>query len=166
MQATNTVMSAMEASTSPVGDVLDLSAHRWAFDAVVTSPPCGNRLASRRPMADPGGHHDYASRLGSELAASNRGARLEPAYREFFTSAWPEVAASLTPGGTLVVALRDHLRGVQWCAVAGWHVSALQLTLNRASLRATERPRDAPNGALERQNGSIPAPRAPRIRPA
>lgn len=58
---------------------------------------------------------------GDELALRNAAAfDWGPRDREFFSSAWPEVVACLAPGGTLIVALRDHLRAGQWCAVAGW----------------------------------------------
>ena len=108
------------------GSALELPVPDDTFDAIVTSPTYGNRLADHHDAADPDRRRSYTHDLGRRLHADNSGAmQWGERYREFHTDAWAEVWRVLRPGGRLVLSIKDHIRGGQRQHVAGWHVTEL-----------------------------------------
>ncbi len=123
-----------------VGDATKLRYKDDRFDAVVTSPCYGNRMADHHVAKDPckacegkgrvrgkvGGsvvcvsckgtklsrRHTYTHRLGRKLTEGNSGAMAwdTPAYRALHRKAWAEVHRVLKPGGLFVLNISDHLR--------------------------------------------------------
>lgn len=133
-----------------VGDATHLP-RSWGdrFDAVVTSPCYGNRMADHHDAADRcsqcAGHginpHDCPKCGGSGLSPRrsyrhyygdgfwtdadervNAGALHwgEP-YRDLHTRAWGEVRRVLRPRGVFLLNVKDHIRGGERQRVADWH---------------------------------------------
>lgn len=111
-----------------VGSALDLPFDDEAFDAIVTSPTYGNRLADHHNASDPERRRSYTHDLGRPLHEDNSGAmQWGSAYREFHTQAWAEAWRIVRPGGRFVLNIKDHVRDGERQHVAGWHVTELIL---------------------------------------
>lgn len=109
-----------------VGDAQCL---RWAdgeFDAVITSPAYGNRMADHHNAKDGSRRVTYRHYLGEPLQANNAG-EIEwgPRYRNFHGIAWLEVRRMLRPGGAFILNIKDHIRDHQPHPVTDWHVDWL-----------------------------------------
>ena len=110
------------------GDATDLDGFSdGEFDAVVTSPTYGNKVAlGSTPLFDAATRDDYASRLGRPLRENSTAAvRWGPRYRDLHERAWDEAIRVLRPGGVFVLSCRDHQDTGEWKPVTGWHVNAL-----------------------------------------
>jgi transposase-like protein len=108
------------------GSVLQLPWEADRFDAVVTSPTYGNRLADHHNASDPERRRSYTHDLGRPLDADNSGAmQWGDDYRQFHTRAWEQVARALKPGGVFLLNIKDHVRAGERQYVAGWHVTEL-----------------------------------------
>jgi SAM-dependent methyltransferase len=109
-----------------VGNALHLPFEDASFDAIVTSPCYGNRLADHHHASDPESRRSYTHDLGRDLSPDNAGAlQWGPEYREFHEQAWKEAARVLNPGGCFVLNIKDHTRDGLRQFVAGWHVTTL-----------------------------------------
>ncbi len=109
-----------------VGDATNLPFHDGEFDAIVTSPTYGNRLADTYDAPDPENRHSYRIDLGRDLTdGSSAGLQWGDAYRDLHRLAWAEAVRVLRPGGRFVLNIKDHIRGGQRQHVAGWHVNKL-----------------------------------------
>lgn len=109
-----------------VGDATDLPFGDEEFDAVVTSPAYGNRLADSYNSSDPHLRRSYRFDLGRELTDGNAGAmQWGDTYRDLHLAAWAEAKRVLRPGGVLLLNIKDHYRNYERQPVAGWHVTAL-----------------------------------------
>jgi SAM-dependent methyltransferase len=96
------------------------------FDAIVTSPTYGNRLADSHNASDPHLRRSYTHDLGRQLSDGSSGAmQWGDEYREFHRAAWAEAKRVLAFGGRFVLNIKDHIRGGEWQDVAGWHVDTL-----------------------------------------
>lgn len=109
-----------------VGDARSLPWGPGAFDAVVTSPTYGNRMADSCEWAEGRKHSTYHSALGRK-PSSGSSAVLQwgDAYRRLHREVWAECWRVLVPGGRLVLNIADHYRDGQLQGVPEWHVSAL-----------------------------------------
>ena len=117
------------------GNVLEL----WdmygsdGFDAVVTSPAYGNRLADAHTARDGSLRRSYTHDLGRKLHSENSGKmQWGKAYRRFHRQAWEQVAAMVKPGGRLVLNVSDHIRDGQRMYVSDFHF--IQVHMNGFAL--------------------------------
>lgn len=108
------------------GSALDMDFPDEFFDAIVTSPTYGNRLADNHEAADPESRRSYRHDLGEPLDPANSGAmQWGPKYRDFHINAWEETLRVLRPAGTFVLNIKDHIRGGEWQDVVAWHTQTL-----------------------------------------
>lgn len=108
------------------GDALKLRFRDSSFDAIVTSPTYGNRLADHHNASDPESRRSYTHDLGHELHQNNSGQlQWGDKYKAFHLLAWSEALRVLTDGGVFILNVKDHRRAGQWQYVSGWHVTAL-----------------------------------------
>lgn len=117
-----------------VGNALALPFDAETFDAVVTSPTYGNRMADHHEARDGSKRMTYRHTLGRPLSAENSGAmQWGPAYRSFHETAWAEAHRVLKPRGVLVLNVSNHVRKGVEQQVVEWHaehlVTALGMTL-------------------------------------
>lgn len=109
-----------------VGNALALPFGDESFDAIVTSPTYGNRLADHHNASDPDTRRSYTHDLGRDLHEANSGSlQWGDQYRDFHEGAWHEAVRVLGEGGCFVLNIKDHIRGGRWQDVAGWHVATL-----------------------------------------
>lgn len=96
------------------------------FDAIVTSPTYGNRMADHHDAKDPSMRYTYRHMLGRPLTENNSGMiQWGAAYRAFHVAAWEKCYWSLPTKGRLVIDVRDHIRRGERQHVASWHMKTL-----------------------------------------
>jgi tRNA G10 N-methylase Trm11 len=109
-----------------VGDATSLPFPDATFDAVVTSPCYGNRMADHHEARDTSRRHTYRHYLGRRLSANNAGVlQWGEKYQQFHRLAWREAHRVLRPGGLCVVVVSDHIRAFQRQPVVEWHRTEL-----------------------------------------
>jgi tRNA G10 N-methylase Trm11 len=96
------------------------------FDAVVTSPPYGNRMADHHEAKDGSHRRTYRHYLGRPLHPANSG-RLQwgGKYRAFHVLAWREAWRCVSRGGIFVLNVKNHIRNGKEQWVTEWHASVL-----------------------------------------
>lgn len=113
-----------------VANMLDLPGclpETWpeTFDAIVTSPSYGNRMADHHDAKDGSERNTYKHKLGRDLSRHNSGAmQWGEEYRRFHEAAWIRVM-ELVPNGVFVLNIKDHIRGGKRMRVTEWHVTTL-----------------------------------------
>lgn len=119
-------------SRTQIGNALALPFANGTFDAIVTSPTYGNRLADHHDAKDDSIRRSYTHDLGRQLHPENSGqmqfngpgqGSLE--YREFHTKAWSEATTALRPGGVFILNIKDHVRSGLPQLVPTWHAAQL-----------------------------------------
>ena len=96
------------------------------FDAIVTSPTYGNRMADHHTARDESDRATYRHRLGRKLSAHNSGGmQWGDEYRSLHAVVYRRVVKLLEPGGMFVLNVKDHVRNGARQPVSGWHVAAL-----------------------------------------
>lgn len=118
---------ALEADWNFVGDATDLS---WIedsyYDAIVTSPCYGNRMADHHDAKDGSKRHTYKHTLGRDLHPNNAGAmQWGGLYRDLHWRAWREAIRVLRPGGLFVLNTKNHCRRGKVQKVTEWHLGTL-----------------------------------------
>lgn len=103
------------------GDATALPFSAGLFDAVVTSPAYGNRMADHHNAKDGSRRITYKHRLGRDLSP-NSGAALQwgPAYRDLHQRILAEMVRVTKPGGLVVLNVSDHIRGGKRMHVSEW----------------------------------------------
>lgn len=97
-----------------------------SFEAVVTSPTYGNRLADSHNASDPERRRSYTHDLGRPLSTDNSGAmQWGDDYRTFHIAAWTEARRVLIDGGHLLLNIKDHIRNGRRQMVPAWHLETL-----------------------------------------
>jgi tRNA G10 N-methylase Trm11 len=121
------------------------------FDAIVTSPTYGNRMADHHEAKDASERHTYRHAIGHALHPANSGAmQWGDAYRAFHLAAWTEARRVLRPGGVLILNCKDHIRAGVLQEVTEWHVKtllALGFTMTARRAIACPGQRHGANGA-------------------
>lgn len=113
-----------------VGNALDLPFSNGMFDAIVTSPTYGNRMADHHEAKDASRRMTYRHTLGRPLSDDNSGAmQWGESYRSFHRDAWDEADRVLTPGGLFVLNIADHVRKSEVQRVSRWHWEVLRYEL-------------------------------------
>ncbi|MGH9002704.1 MAG: hypothetical protein ACRDYV_06205, partial [Acidimicrobiia bacterium] len=106
-------------------DLFDVDFPTRSFDAVVTSPTYGNRMADNFTPTDPTGRRSYRITHGEPLHPNNSGLLAwGPTYRNFHTRAWARVVP--WTGRRLILNVKDHQRDGQRAPVVAWHRATLE----------------------------------------
>lgn len=111
-----------------IGDAAHMD---WAqdneFDAIITSPTYGNRMADHHDAKDGSRRYTYKHMLGRDLHPENTGQmQWGDQYRRKHEEIWKECIRVLKPGGLLVVVVKDHIRNGKRQHVSLWHVATLR----------------------------------------
>lgn len=97
-----------------------------SFDAVITSPCYGNRMADHHNAKDGSRRVGYKFSLGRDLHPANAGQlQWGDKYRTFHEEAWAKVVPLIKPGGVFILNIEDHIRRGEIQPVTAWHVEAL-----------------------------------------
>lgn len=141
------------------------------FDAVVTSPAYGNRMADKY-LGDSKGsrRYTYATALGRHLRDNNgAGMRWGQEYRDLHEKVWRQCYKVLRPGGIIVVNVKNHIRDGKTVDVVGWHLETLQDTVGFQFLAHYDAPcpgqRHGANRHLRVDNEEILVLRRPITKP-
>jgi DNA modification methylase len=110
-----------------VGNALALPFRTGAFDAVVTSPCYGNRMADHHNARDPSRRRSYTHDLGRMLHEDNAGAmQWGERYQAFHRCAWREVTRVCNNTcAVFVLNVSDHIRKGERARVVGFHMETL-----------------------------------------
>lgn len=105
----------------------------WAsdgyFDAIVTSPTYGNRMADHHDARDGSKRNTYTHCLGKQLKDGNTGKmQWGKKYRDKHIAIYSEFFRVLSFGGILIINVSDHIRKGKQVPVVTWHVQALKTT--------------------------------------
>ena len=106
-----------------VGDALDPGFDNECFDAVVTSPCFGNRMADSFKAKDDSKRHTYHHYLGRPPSkGSSAIMQWGKEYKEFHRKAWLEAKRVLVLEGKLIINIKDHIRNGEIQPVTKWHI--------------------------------------------
>lgn len=109
-----------------VGDATALDWADVSFDAIVTSPCYGNRMADHHDAKDGSKRNTYKHTLGRDLHENNAGSmQWGEAYMDLHIKAWIEAVRVLRPGGMFVLNCKNHHRKGQLQHVTEWHLGHL-----------------------------------------
>lgn len=94
------------------------------YDAIVTSPTYGNRMADKHVPGpnDKSKRLTYRHTLGRDLTDNNSGGmQWGREYRVFHMVAWQKVWQLLAPGGLFLLNVKDHVRKSELISASKWH---------------------------------------------
>ena len=125
------------------GDATNLWYQDCSFDAVITSPAYGNRMADHHNARDGSDRMTYKHKLGRDLSP-NSGAGLQwgGAYRELHERILGEMIRVTKPGGLIVVNVSNHIRKRVEEPVSEWWLGRMVIRgLRVVSVIPVETPR-------------------------
>ena len=132
-----------------VGDATDLKFGANHFDAVMTSPCYGNRMADHHEAKDSSKRKGYRFSLGRELSdGSAAGLQWGDEYQKLHSRAIEEMVRVVRPGGLVVVDMSNHQRDWKIAYVTDWWVAELLaqgLHLEQVAVVRTQRMRFGTN---------------------
>lgn len=135
-----------------MGNALTLPFANETFDAIVTSPTYGNRMADHHRARDASKRNTYYHAFRGALHADNTGLlQFGAVYCERHARAWGESVRVLKQGGLFVLNVSDHIRGGRQVDVSQWHretLCGMGLTLRASHRVPTPRNRFGANGNL------------------
>lgn len=109
-----------------VGDARSLPFLDDSFDAVMTSPCYGNRMADAYDGRDGSARRTYRLSLGRDLTpGSGAGMQWGDDYRTLHLLALGEMYRVVRPGGFVVVNISNHIRGGEIQHVVEWWVQVM-----------------------------------------
>lgn len=115
-----------EWATDVQGNARQLPFRDKAFDAIVTSPCYGNRMADHHDAKDGSERRTYKHYLGHDLRRDNGGAMQWGAdYRWLHYHAYAECARVVRPSGIFLLNIKDHYRKGTRQHVSNWHYQCL-----------------------------------------
>jgi len=132
------------------GNALDLPFANNVFDAIVTSPTYGNRMADHHNAKDNSKRHTYKHYIGRDLS-DDSSAMLHwgQEYRSFHLKAWVESHRVLKKNAVFVLNISDHIRKGERMLVTNWHLQTLfdlGFVLEYSTLVRTKRQKHGQNG--------------------
>jgi tRNA G10 N-methylase Trm11 len=138
------------------GDATALPYDSETFDACVTSPSYGNRMADHHDAKDDSRRIGYRFALGRPLTpGSGAGMQWGSDYRSLHLRILREMERVTKPGGLVVVNVSNHVRAHAEVYVAEWWLAnmlALGLKFEQAIPVATPRMRFGQNNQARVQN--------------
>lgn len=125
-----------------VGNALHLPFADASFDAIVTSPTYGNRMADHHNAKDGSRRNTYKHAMGRDLHPNNSGQmQWGDKYRQFHEEAWVEANRVLKPGGVFILNISNHIRKGVEVDVTDWHVRTLSTHFSLEDVRTPSTPR-------------------------
>lgn len=114
---------AVQHPRNQMGTALMLDFPNSTFDAIITSPCYGNRMADHHNAKDGSRRNTYKHALEREPSSDNAGTlQWGGKYRVFHERAWSEAARVLVPGGLVILNVKNHIRRGEEQFVAEWHL--------------------------------------------
>ncbi len=130
------------------------------FDAIVTSPAYGNRMADNYAGDAVGSKRfTYRIALGRPLTSGNSGSlQWGAAYRGLHEAVWRQCTEVLAPGGLFVLNVSNHVRAGKVMPVVEWHLGILfdlGFQLEDVQAVTTRRMRFGANGEARTPNEKV-----------
>lgn len=126
-----------------VGDATRLPFAANTFDAVITSPCYGNRMADNHNAKDDSKRITYKHVLGRDLSPDSAGQlQWGRAYRELHQFAWTDTRRVLKPTGLFILNISNHIRKYTEVDVTKWHLEQIvQMNFSLVDTMKVETPR-------------------------
>lgn len=98
------------------------------FQAIITSPTYGNRMADHHDARDKSKRNTYKHALGRDLHHNNTGMYQwnQNSYHDLHHKVYAECNRVLEPGGVFLLNISDHIRKGERQKVSEWHANILQ----------------------------------------
>jgi hypothetical protein len=121
---------AEQESSTICGDSCEVVPKLGLFDAVLTSPAYGNRMADDFNASNASSRITYRHRLGRPLSqkttANLHFGRKAQKYEELHEKIWKVCVEALLPGGVFILNCKDFIANGEVQEVTEWHLKVLQ----------------------------------------